>query len=71
MNRIPFQDLLALEYYEMNFLVLERERMKITRRGPLTPAEDARLNAIDAEMEHWASQIETIDPDYFYEDEDI
>jgi hypothetical protein len=55
----------------MNFLVLERERMKITRRGPLTPAEDARLNAIDAEMEHWASQIETIDPDYFYEDEDI
>jgi hypothetical protein len=69
MNRITFQDLLALEYYEMNLAILERERQKITRRGPLTPAEDERLNAIDAELDHWADAIELIDPDYFWIDD--
>ena len=66
MYRITFEDLLALEYYEMNFLKLDKERQKITQRGSLTPAEDERLNAIDAELDHWAVAIETIDPDYFW-----
>lgn len=66
MNHITFDQLLALEYYEMNLARLERERQKITRRGPLTPAEDERLYAIDAEMDHWADAIELIDPDYFW-----
>lgn len=66
MNRITFENLLALEYYETNYVKLERERQKITRRGPLSPAEDERLNAIDAELDHWAAAIEDIDPDYFW-----
>jgi hypothetical protein len=71
MNPITFDELLALEYYEMNFLTLEKERQKITRRGTLTPAEDARLNAIDTELDHWISLLETIDPDYFWTEEEI
>ena len=70
MIQITFEQLLALEYYEMNMAKLERERQKITRRGPLTPAEDERLNAIDAEQDHWADLIEQIDPEYWLEHEE-
>jgi hypothetical protein len=67
MIQITFDQLLALEYYEMNMAKLERERQKITQRGGLTASEDERLNAIDAEQDHWADLIETIDPEYWLE----
>jgi hypothetical protein len=62
---ITLDELVALEYYEMNLYMLDKERQKIVARGRLTPAEDNRLNAIDAEIEHWASAIEEIDPEYW------
>jgi hypothetical protein len=64
MLQITFQQHLELEYYEMNVYMLEKERQKITRRGALSPSEDARLNAIDAELEHWFGLIEQIDPQW-------
>jgi hypothetical protein len=70
MIQITFDQLLALEYYEMNMATLERERQKITRRGGLTASEDERLNAIDAELDHWADLIEQIDPEYWQEYEE-
>ncbi len=66
--KITLNELVVLEYYEMNIYVLEKERQKITRRGPLSPSEDARLNAIDAELEYWSGRIEQIDP-YYWDDD--
>ena len=67
--KITLDELVALEYYEMSIYVLEKERSKITRRGALSPSEDARLNAIDAELEYWSERIEQIDP-YYWDDDD-
>jgi hypothetical protein len=66
--QITLDELIALEYYEMNLATLEKERNKITRRGALSPSEDARLNAIDAELEYWSERIEQIDP-YYWDDD--
>ena len=69
-SQITLDDLAALEYYEMNLYLLNKERQKIVVRGRLTPAEDNRLNAIDAEMDYWVDMIEEIDPEYWYEEEE-
>ena len=68
--KITLDELVALEYYEMNLATLEKERTKITRRGALSPSEDARLNAIDAELEYWSERIEQIDP-YYWDDDTV
>ena len=63
--RSNLDEIIALEYYERKMYILEKERHKITHRGALSSAEDARLNAIDAELEYWSTRIEQIDPYYW------
>ncbi len=49
-----------LEFYQFNMSRLEKERMKITQRGRLSPAEDLRLDEIDDELEFWKDMVEEV-----------
>ena len=50
-------------YYELRIHSLTRERMKITRRGRLTAAEDRRLDEIDSEIDYWWDRLDIITDD--------
>lgn len=49
------------EFYQFNVERLEKERQKITQRGPLSPSEDRRLDEIDDEMEYWQNMCDEVD----------
>jgi len=54
------EDAHRLEYYEFQLERLEKERNKITQRGPLSEYEDLRLYEIDDEAEYWCDMINTL-----------
>jgi hypothetical protein len=49
------------EYYNFLLDVLERRRMKILQRGPLSEEEDYRLTEIDAEMAMYSRFLVQLD----------
>ena len=51
------EDAHCFEYYEFQLQRLEKERNKITQRGPLSEYEDLRLDEIDDEAEYWSELI--------------
>ena len=46
-----------LEYYMFQLERLEKERNKITQRGPLSDYEDYRLDEIDDEAMYWSDKV--------------
>lgn len=53
-----FHLVVALEYYDMITMQLEKERQTIWRRGALSPQQDMRLDEIEAELTYWAEMRE-------------
>jgi hypothetical protein len=51
------EDVHRLEYYMFHLERLEKERNKITQRGPLSDYEDLRLYEIDDETEYLSELI--------------
>jgi hypothetical protein len=54
------EDIYRLEYYEFQIVHLEKKRMKIVQRGPLSEYEDLTLYIIDDNIKFWTGKIKSL-----------
>ena len=54
------EDVYRLEYYEFQITYLEKKRMKIVQRGPLSEYEDMTLYNIDDTIKFWTDKIKSL-----------